>query len=268
MTLIKKGEHKTVICPDCGGEYQRVGVHWAKGACERPDLTESQQELAKGLLMGDGTIDDEPNNCRLTVANTNLEFLNWVDDQFGVLSNGVRLHKTGEQASADALQYGFSFEDDERKYCTLFTLRFRAHPFFTKMRDQWYTDEGKRFPQSLRLTPESTRMWYVGDGSVHWTHQMYSSIVIKCENESDRPEFLKSLMEDAGFTPTYSQGLRIPTSETEEFLGWIGGPPPGFEYKYEIDSYDRYRKLRAEKTGGPGRQIASGAEDCSPTRTE
>jgi hypothetical protein len=38
--------------------------------------------------------------------------------------------------------------------------------------------------------------------------------------------------------------------QSSSFLDWMGNPPPGFEYKWVLDSRERYDRLKAQAYGG------------------
>ena len=54
-----------------------------------------------------------------------------------------------------------------------------------------------------------------------------------------------SLFEAIGLDPIYKRNeLRFTCDDTEALIDWMGLPPPGFAYKWAIDSIDRYRELK------------------------
>lgn len=52
-------------CPECCDEYEHLGQHWHYSPSHRPELTQKQKEITVGLVMGDGSINDESKNCYL-----------------------------------------------------------------------------------------------------------------------------------------------------------------------------------------------------------
>lgn len=46
-------------------------------------------------------------------------------------------------------------------------------------------------------------------------------------------------------SPEYRRhALRFSCDDTEAFIEWIGDAPPGFEYKWELDSKAEYQRLK------------------------
>lgn len=243
MTVLERGGKKTVECPGCGTEYARIGSHWSypTSSCDYPPFTNRQLEIIKGLNMGDGCIREASGYACMRVGSTNLPFLEWLDDRFGPLSAGVRLDRDSETIAANNEGRGrwsdYDFKD-------LYLLALRSHPTFTKLRKQWYTDDGIRFPDDLELSPESLRMWYVSDGSINWQGE-YPYIAIGCSNENRRPQFIEGVFSDIGFDIGYSSNcIRVPSYQREQFLEYIGDTIPGFEYKWAIDDHERYDELK------------------------
>lgn len=53
------------------------------------------------------------------------------------------------------------------KFWILYKLRTRRLNKLNKYRDNWYTEDGKKYPvDNINLTPTILKMWYVGDGSL------------------------------------------------------------------------------------------------------
>lgn len=242
MSVLEPGEKRTTECPGCGTEFRGIRHHWARGSCDFPTFTDRQLELIKGLTMGDGCIKESAKNCHFVVISTTLPFLEWLDNQFGLLSKGVRLHMDGESlASADNRE---GWKDCE--YKDAYVLRLRAHPTLTELREKWYPgDDGARYPDDLELTPVALKMWYVSDGGLNWNPSGNPYVTIGCRNELDRPDFIKSLFADIGFDARCSSDtIRILGLERDQFFEYIGEPIPGFEYKWSIYSKDMYDYLK------------------------
>lgn len=231
-------------CHSCGDE-KRLGTHWAQSSCEYPNYSERHLEMITGLLMGDGYLRDKPKakNPYFVVAMINETFLEWLDDQFGVRSHGVSLKTSSEYITQRAERIGFGNGSDG-DYHDVYQLRFRSHPVFHEFTD-WYTDDGKKFPDDLMLTPELVRMWYVCDGGINQSE--YAHIEIYSKNELDRIRIWVNKFQELGFDCSEStEGLKIHRRSAHEFLDWIGEPPNGFEYKWELDDRKRYDELKKE----------------------
>lgn len=215
--------------------------------CTAPELTDKQRQATVGLVMGDGWLTKSRNGIAsgLKIANTNRRFLEWVGDLFGILSCGVRRSETGSEIAESMRESGFYEPADDSGFSDVYSLAIRNHPVFAEMRAEWYGGGGLRYPDSVRLTPMSAKMWYCSDGGISWSSENYAHAVVASQNESGRGDFLSALFEEHGFSPVYSEPLiRFSTSETPDFLRWMGEPPSGFEYKWECDIRGNYDELK------------------------
>lgn len=67
-------EDRREPCPNCSGEFINMGQHWKSSNCEYPKLSKYQQDLIRGILMSDGSVQFDENN-RLKIKMTCEEFL-------------------------------------------------------------------------------------------------------------------------------------------------------------------------------------------------
>lgn len=200
-------------CPDCGNEMKNLGSHWSQSSCKYPEPNEKEVEIITGLLMGDGWMDyrEEYNGSSLRVQMVKEEYLEYIDDKFGILTTGV------------------NYLEERDIYC----LNTRFLPSLNEF-TEWYSTGEKVFPQ-IELSPITLKTWYVCDGSME--SRCRSSIY--CSNEIDRVDNILNMINDAGIPDPYvytsERGdcqLRWGVSETEELVEYMGSPPPGFEYKW------------------------------------
>lgn len=238
-----------VECPGCGDGYLQLGNHWNQSSiCSHPPFSQEQKELLKGLTMGDGSINVsnwDGGDSSMKVSSINRRWLEWLDAKFGAFSAGIRLEETGEDIGRRARQYS-TFDDSggEWEYNDIYSLSLRTHPFLTAMRKRWYPGDSIRYPEDLHLTPTSATAWYCSDGGLSWTNNGVF-VVFGTHNEANRPEFLCRLLQDHGFTTSYSEPLvRVSSTQAADVLEWMGTAPAGFEYKWACDSRERYRRLK------------------------
>lgn len=217
-------------------------MHWTRSSCDRLSFSDAQIETLTGLLMGDADLHarSDPNPL-FRIRMTNRPFLEYLDSQLGVLSRGVFLDRTAEEMAGQAKKNqkrgvtGFETVN-ESNYNALFGLRTVSHPDLHQFKS-WYQSGEKRFPEELELTPEITRMWYVSDGwlAVDSKSSDGPRLMFKASNERDRRDYLVNLFEDAGFTAGFSRdAVQVSAFETERLLDWIGDPPAGFGYKWQL----------------------------------
>jgi len=216
-------------CPNCGNEYQRIGTHFgAKSTpCDYPDLTERQSEIITGLLMGDGSItgtsSSSGSNPYLQTQMVSKEFLDWVDDELGIYSNGCSLQNTAkEQADRN---------NSDGEYQDVYGLNTMRAPVFEQWAS-WYDTGEKRFPE-INLTPTIAGVWYVCDG---WKNKQISGgrpiACIGAANEYERRERIVKSFEENGFNGSWiRRSIRLTADSSEEFWEWAE-QPPGFEYKW------------------------------------
>jgi hypothetical protein len=231
-------------CHQCG-EKKRLGIHWVQSSCDYPEYTPKQREWIQGMMMGDGYLRNKAKarNPYFVVAMMNKRFLQWVEDCFGVRTNGLSLKSTSDQVSERAEKSGFG-NGEEGVYHDIYQVRFRSHPIFLEFID-WYDEGKKRLPSCLELTPEKVKMWYVCDGGIKQCD--YPTIEIYSKNELDRISIWVEKFQSLGFDAVAApEGIKILHGDSEEFLDWLGSPPPGFEYKWELDDRERYDSLKAE----------------------
>jgi len=219
------------ICPVCDSSYKHLGKHFALSECGYPEIDSENLEILEGLLLGDGNI-SEPNsgNCVFRVSMINKEFLDWLDEELGWLSTGVKLSKTAEQSSDNDLVRNGNPDD----YSDVYRLNTVAHPVFNECRE-WYQSGKKRYPKCLELTPRMMEMWYVSDGHLNKNNQS-ARADIRVWNERDRPGVVRDIIDKTGINGyrfSESEGrLYFTVDGTEELINFIGNKTKGFEYKY------------------------------------
>lgn len=241
--IMSKSE--SVACPECGDEYKALGQHWSMGSCDPPALTDYQKELLTGLLMGDGCIRDQQNgNSWLRVAVIEKPFLEWLDDQFGVLTTGVRLTKTAEESANDVRESGFSPNADANDYHDVWRLNSRNLPELNQWREDWYDpDNGKVFPEDIDLTPATMKMWFVSDWSYN-THGSNNYVQCTTSNEALNKDKIQSYFDSLTIDPTinvydadyYTNGkslvIRCSVDDTQRLFEYMGDPVSGFKNKW------------------------------------
>lgn len=234
-----------IDCPNCGKHFEVIGRHWKKD-CKYPKVTKKQKDVLVGGLMSDASF---VSDSSIQFSSTNKDFLKWVCRKLGWLStsSGVKTKNTSEENFESSKRYfGKEKVSSPDNYSDSYYLRTREHPKIAKMKEKWYKNKEKRYPKSISLTPTSGKIWYVGDGGLNYggRGRKTPNIQIGSENEKNRPELLRNLLQEKGFSPKVSDYIiYLPSSETEKFLDWIGEPIPGFEYKWETD-YQRYQKSK------------------------
>lgn len=235
------------VCKQCDNEFKSIGIHWNKSSdCEHPSLSKEKRDIMIGGLMSDATLSftNSSRSGRPTyrIFNTNKEFLEWISDKLGNISNGVKLSETGKEKHERNIESGFDNERDA-EYKDLYELTTVSHPFNSKLHD-WYSSGEKSYPEQLQITPTIAKVWYAGDGNLNWDGETKAYCEIGCNNESKNESKIVSFFENVGFKVHFSNGRIRFYGESKDFLNWMGKPPDGMEYKWETESRVKYDELR------------------------
>ena len=239
----------TVICPNCGNEYEQIGVHLSSGnVCYEPQLSDGLLEVLIGNLMGDGCIDKCDKNPNLVCKMVNKEYLDYLDSLLGVFSTGVSLSHTAEELAESNRKRGFRPNAKSDDYSDAYTLRTRNLSQLEKL-SNWYSSGEKLFPKNLELTPTILKHWYVCDG--HYSIKKESNrgnIIISLNNERENKDkiekYFRGIDVEIGRWREYDAGSHIDCSavfhadETEQLFEYMGEPLPGFQYKWPANYRD------------------------------
>lgn len=245
-----------VECHSCGSVFSRVGYHWSNGLCEYPKLEDETWSTIVGLMLGDGTLRTHTSHPFVQTYMVNRPFLEWLDDYLGWLSTGVSLYRTAERSAEISRDNGFVGADADR-YHDVYVVQTRTHPRFHEF-EAWYENgdrDRKQLPDGIDLDPTMASIWYACDGSLSWDRRYpgarpYATIGISSAvSNSDRAV---DMFERSYFphSPVVDENaVRFTVDETADLLDWMGDAPPGFEYKWEQESLDRYEELKARALG-------------------
>lgn len=221
-------------CPfhECEGLYSNLGKHWRHHPEHRPEITERQHEILTGLQMGDGSLYRNSQNPHMVCVMTTPEFLEWLDDEMGILGYGVFSFESmssesiAERMGEDTLPEDVSDAHYWHSVC---------HPELERY--DWYGTGMKRYPKNLSLTPLILKTWFCGDGS-----RDGNRLSISCGNESDRTEYLTELFSDIQVSPQFNLSIRedgrecleisFGVDDSECLWEYMEEPLPGFEYKW------------------------------------
>lgn len=228
-----------VTCSTCGNEYERIGQHWGV-SCPYPDLTDKQEDILTGLMMGDGSARRNGKSSLIQVQMINKEYLEYVDSMFPKFGCDVRMSKDAEASALENRKSGFRENAKEENYSDVYRWFTRTGPMFDKY-VEWYTDGGKYFPESLSLTPTVLKHWFCCDG--HYASR-YNCVKISCSNERNNKRKIKSYFSEAGL-PEPSRWEESTTKRNEhrcsvawtsddakQMFDYMGSSIPGFEHKW------------------------------------
>jgi len=222
-------------CPQCGNEYKSISIHWERGSCEHPSLTNKQREIITGLLMGDGYINRNSKNPYVQSNMITHDYLKYVDRKLGIFGNGVSLYRTAKESAKQAKDRNFSPNAEEKNYSDVYRWQSKCHPELQEFAN-WYSSGKKVWPANIELTPTVLKHWYCGDGS--FSNSGCEYIKIGMWNEVNRADTISKMFEKAGLpNPTYCVEehncvAQFSVFQSEELWEYMGGPLPGFEYKW------------------------------------
>lgn len=122
-------------------------------------FSDRQKEIFEGVMLGDGGLLWQTNNCRFHNGDIHEEYLTWLQKQLGV-----------EDISRIAPTYNSDFNDIIDGY----TLTTRVIPSIRPEHKRWYPYEARRgthqnrnnkiIPNDIEITPIKMLFWYIGDG--------------------------------------------------------------------------------------------------------
>lgn len=219
-------------CPECGEEFTYLGLHWDRGKCDYPALGSERRQIVTGTLLGDGYI-MRNKNPRLRLSMTNHVFLEWIDEQFGVLaSGGVTTHrKAAERAKRDR-QTGFNPKATAEGYSDTYEWHTRGLPELQEFAN-WYDSGVKVPPDSLSLTPLTLKLWYVCDGSLEVGRLGQPRLKIAATDFIKRGVNVSGWFQRVGFDPTITKThIQFGHEASEQLLKYMGKPIPGFRNKW------------------------------------
>ncbi len=227
-----------IDCPACGTGYKSLGSHWRYSPDHRPAITSHQDNVVRGLLMGDAWLNRNHKNAILAISCTEKEYLEYLDRIFGVLGTNVYQIRSAEKSAKISRDSGLNENASVDNYETLYHWQTRSHPDLNEYRS-WYSDQGKVWPDDIEITPTVLKHWYCGDGSLHPD----GYISINVSNESGNESKLKGLFSNANLpTPTITEyqvrdnhrkcSIRWGVDDSEELFDYMGEPPQSYEYKW------------------------------------
>lgn len=229
------------VCEQCGREFEGIGSHWMQSSCSYPALTDHQKEIIVGLLMGDGSLNRYGKNPRLQCNMISLNYLEYLDEQFGVLGTGVSLQDTAEESAKNARDSGFRPNAVKENYSDVYRWQSRSHSELHEY--NWYTSGEKVWPKTIDLTPTVLNHWYSGDGNCDNSGPQ-GCIRIAMANEVENQEKVNQIFENAGLPSPSNYAIsdrndgssgcnaQFTVEQSKELWNYMGEPLPDFEYKW------------------------------------
>lgn len=225
------------------------------------ELTQRQQEIINGALLGDGSV---------------VKPKNGLNAYFSYLSKSEEHVRAVCTELEDYVSPGFYYKYEEiydkrtNKSYSHYVFRTQTNPTLTEIYNIWYKNNIKIVPKNLVLTPLTCLIWYLGDGELHKCSTKVKGEIYLCTDSFSKEDIEQVLLPQLS---DFSAGLsergkgvyrvRIPRIKVKDFLEYIGPcPVEDYAHKWDVQEYKR-KPLRYEPE--TERQIIQAYEDgCSP----
>jgi len=232
-----------VECHNCLNEYELIANHWNQSDCNYPKLSEDQNEIATGLLMADAWINRHNETPRIQCNMISQNYLEYIDQQFGIFGKGVSLEKTAEENAKENRNSGFHPNAKKENYSDTYLWRSMRHPEIQEFTD-WYSTGKKVWPSDIELTPTVLKHWYCGDG--HWNNSHSQNYIkIAMANEVENIDKVDQMFENVGLPSPSNYAIsgthcnaEFTVEQSKELWEYMSEPLPDFEYKWP----EQYRK--------------------------
>lgn len=230
-----------VECVTCSEVYRNIGKHIQQSECEYPEINSYTESLLIGMQMSDGWVTKGESGSILHAKMINKEFLEWYITQLSIFTSGVTMELAASEIAEQARETSFSPSAKEKNYNDIYRIHTMTHPYIDNIKELDL--------ESIELDSDIVKIWYCGDGGLHWSE---NSVYAKLTKKGTYSEIgmLADKFGELGFDVTVddihngAKVIRFKSSSTEKLLEWIGPSPPGFEYKWEVESKEMYEKLK------------------------
>lgn len=230
-----------VECEQCGNSYEYIGQHWTKSSCEHPSFTDRQREIITGFLMSDACISRFNKNPYIRSKMITKPFLEWVDEEMGVFGNGVEPGPTAEESAQKCRDTGFSPNAKAENYHDQYRWQSICHPELHEFA-AWYDTGKKVWPDSVKLTPLSLKVFFCGDGCFN-TGNKTGRIEFSLSNERKNKRKVEKLFNSVGISNgRWNEWSRkdgsinctyvLNVEQSRKAWEIMGDPLPGFSYKW------------------------------------
>lgn len=192
--------------------------------------------------MGDGSLHASSKNACIVVEMSSPNYLDYLSKKFPQLSTEPSLKHSSEESAARARESGFRPDAQAKNYQKMYLWNTRRHPYLNNF-EEWYGENGKTWPENLKLAAKTLKHLYVGDGSIEDKNGAGLRLHIAMNNERHNKEKVESYFKEAGLpAPDYwcennAGGVerckaRWYKENALKLFDYMGDPLPGFEYKW------------------------------------
>jgi hypothetical protein len=187
-----------------------------------------------GLLIGDGDIYTENDETRFRLYTTNQTYIEWVTNLFGDFTDRI---------SKKEYNYTYKSKDEKRNSYELFS---KSHPRLDYYAEVYSDDERYPIPEEMGLSPEALKMWHASDGTLNWQSGARNpTLQLATDTKQPVKEKYIQLFNDIGVKLKSSdKAFYFSTQDTLKLIQYMGHAVPGFEYKWETGSRERYERVK------------------------
>lgn len=238
-------DESPTTCPSCGDEFTAVATHWSRSnKCDHEPLDTKHHEILRGLLLVKGWVATDSQTPSIYVKTNDVSALRWLDDAFGIFSNGIRQTHTAEEVRAGMADLTFDLPEDAEPD-PMYQWALMSHPDIEQYAEDWYeVDESgtrtKRVPETVERTPRTLRTWHIAGGRLERPGKATRSrAVFSITSIPAATETLEALMEP--FEPRVYAASEMANHDHESlvlydtaaFFDYIRAPPrPRFREKW------------------------------------
>lgn len=203
-------------------------------------LTEVQQQVLDGALLGDGNL-----SCRY--KNAELRYISKYEEHVKFISNYFKNYLTLKSLTSKTI-----IHPKTNNPYTSYKLRTKQCKDWTPQYYRWYGQNNhKEIPQDLIITPLICLIWYIGDGTLSKGKRQGQEIKL-CTNSFNKQKLENILIPQMKGFEAYlrhvekdSYHIIIPRRKIKQFLTYIGDCPIQ-DYKYKW-SYEEYKNKMSNK---------------------
>lgn len=192
-------------------------------------LNENLIEAIDGFLLGDGCSSVASKVGRFSLSSSQKE---WCDYSMSFLKcyNPTPSKVFGEIC--------------EKRPNPIWASATCAHKDIGEMRKRWYPEGVKIVPQDVRITPLSTLLWYLGDGSLSNGQVITLATCSFSNHEIDNILIPKLKEHGIHGSRGYRNVICISTDTSKNFFKLIGEKSPIACYDYKFDLKEMYKMYR------------------------
>lgn len=204
-------------------------------------MSESISEWVDGYLLGDGYI----NFRKPTYSSSRFRIDSKEKDWVVYAMSGLKSYSPREPKLYNNVT--------ERRPNPIWMAQTLMHPDINFQASRWYSgiNQIKKIPIDIQITPISTMLWYLGDGSFHYEEDGNMSILRLATCAFDRKDLEQIIipkLKDYNincYVDNYKNDIHIRSESIKDFFNFIGNKSPisCYDHKFAIPDWLRLIRL-------------------------